>query len=71
MKQKLIEKRSEISRRISLLENMKNISENKNSRCRLRLITELHTIDFALGKYKNIDSDEWFEEVEAQNASKC
>lgn len=69
MQRKLQLKRNEVSRRIGLLEDMNNISDSKNAKCRQKLIAELHTLDFALGRTKELDSDVWFKEVEEQNAS--
>lgn len=59
-------KRTEISKRLSQLENLydrKLITDSKFKKARLRLIAELHTLDYVLNDTKNIDSDEWFKKL--------
>ena len=59
-------KRSEISKRLSQLENLNDmelISVNKYRNARRRLIAELHTLDYVLDEQKNMDSDEWFKKL--------
>lgn len=59
-------KRSEISKRLSQLENLSDrelISVNRYTNARRRLIAELHTLDYVLDNQKNMDSDEWFKKL--------
>lgn len=71
-KQEILKQRSEISRKIGYLDylaDIAKISTSKFAKSRQKLIAELHTLDFVLGKTENVDSDEWFEELEEGNSN--
>ena len=69
-KENIIRKRQQVSRRISYLDYLTDndlITISKFTKSRQKLIAELHTLDFVLGKLKEVDSDEWFKELEGNN----
>lgn len=69
-KEKIIKKRQQVSRRIAHLDylaDVEMITTSKFTKSRQKLIAELHTLDFILGKIDMLDSDEWFEKLEGSN----
>lgn len=59
-------KRTEISKRLNQLYNLVDrnlISESKFKKAKLRLIAELHTLDYVLNNSNNVDSDNWFKNL--------
>lgn len=66
----IYQKRQEVSKRISLLQDLGDrdkISLSKFKKYKQKLIAELHTLDFCLGKDDNLDSDAWIEIFEVNN----
>jgi hypothetical protein len=66
----IIKKRKQISKRIQYLDYLTDndlITISKFTKSRQKLIAELHTLDFVLGKQEDVDSTEWFKELEGNN----
>ena len=69
-KERIIKKRQQVSRRIAHLDylaDVEMITLSKFTKSRQKLIAELHTLDFILGKTDMLDSDEWFKKLEGSN----
>ena len=66
-KEEIQEKRYEISKRLEYLDylsDIEKISDNKFTKLRRLLNTELHTLNFVLGYQDDLDSKELFERLE-------
>ena len=69
-KKEIIKKRQQISKRIQYLDYLTDndlITISKFTKSRQKLIAEMHTLDFVLGKLEEVDSDIWFKELEGNN----
>ena len=69
-KEEVRKKRQQVSKRIQYLDYLTDndlITISKFTKSRQKLIAELHTLDFVLGKLEEVDSDEWFKELEGNN----
>ena len=66
-KEEIRKKRQQVSKRIQHLDYLADndlITISKFTKSRQKLIAELHTLDFVLGKLEDVDSAEWFKELE-------
>ena len=62
----IMNKRSAVLKRLSYLDYLDDrgeISLSSFTKCRKKLITELHTLDYVLGKQNGLDSEDWFNQV--------
>ena len=69
-KENIIKKRQQIFKRIQYLDYLTDndlITISKFTKSRQKLIAEIHTLDFVLGKLEEVDSDIWFKELEGNN----
>ena len=69
-KEEIIKKRQQIFKRIQYLDYLTDndlITISKFTKSRQKLIAEIHTLDFVLGKLEEVDSDIWFKELEGNN----
>ena len=74
-KENIIKKRQQIFKRIQYFNDIKPrfltdndlITISKFTKSRQKLIAEIHTLDFVLGKLEEVDSDIWFKELEGNN----
>lgn len=65
-KEEIRKKRQQVSKRIQYLDYLADndlITISKFTKSRQKLIAELHTLDFVLGKLEDVDSAKWFKEL--------